>query len=153
MTSASPSNDNNIGASYIQKGRAAELRTYVGRRTIRQKLNEIVHSGDREPKYYNPYIDQSNQHDDRVDSIIAEAVKDAERTAEFEERLRGVEQEQQQEQQREREQQQEQPQEQWQQVQRRQRQRQRPQLSMPTLHGGRAKKGGSSSSSSRNWRN
>ena len=61
-----------IGSSYAQKGRAAEMRTYV-QGPIRQALNEIVHSGDVQPRPGNKFKDPSNKHDPRAQQVIEAA--------------------------------------------------------------------------------
>ena len=67
------------GASSTQKGKAAELRSYINE-NIKGKMNEclfrdlsyIVHSGDRQPNAHgnNVFADPDNEYDPLVDTIL-----------------------------------------------------------------------------------
>ena len=63
-----------IGADFKQKGRAAELRTYVWGE-MRQALNEIVHSGDVKPRAENKFKDPKNLYDPKAQAVINAAEK------------------------------------------------------------------------------
>jgi hypothetical protein len=62
------------GADALQKGKAAQLRSYVKGNKVKQKLNWIVHSGDADKVINeygkNPYKDQSNTLDPSLDEVI-----------------------------------------------------------------------------------
>ena len=64
------------GASYEQKGIAAQLRSSTPRNSVlRKKLNEIVHSGDfYESKDQNGFLNLENDFDSQVEEILNEAV-------------------------------------------------------------------------------
>ena len=65
------------GADALQKGTAAELRSYIKKNDLRNALSFIVHSGDKDPNRYgdNPYADKSNKNDPTADVPIAEATE------------------------------------------------------------------------------
>jgi hypothetical protein len=65
------------GADALQKGTAAELRSYIKKNDLRNALSFIVHSGDKDPSKYgvNPYADKSNKNDPTADLPIAEATE------------------------------------------------------------------------------
>lgn len=64
------------GASYEQKGIAAQLRSSTPRNSVlRKKLNEIVHSGDfYESKDQNGFLNLENNFDSQAEEILNEAV-------------------------------------------------------------------------------
>ena len=64
------------GASYEQKGIAAQLRSSTPRNSVlRKKINEIVHSGDfYESKDQNGFLNLENDFDYQVEEILNEAV-------------------------------------------------------------------------------
>lgn len=78
------------GASASQKGKAAELRTFVNE-NIKGKMNEclfkdlsfIVHSGDRNPHStgFNPFADPENQYDREVDKYIRFGIENVKQVA------------------------------------------------------------------------
>ena len=57
------------GASAYQKGLAAEYRTHVNG-ADRQHLNQIVHSGDKQPRPSNQYADSTNSYDPKAQAVI-----------------------------------------------------------------------------------
>jgi|32_taG_2_1085360.scaffolds.fasta_scaffold40651_2 hypothetical protein len=63
-----------IGADFKQKGRAAEMRTYVWGE-MRRSLNEIVHSGDAQPRPENKFKDPKNLYDPKAQAVINAAEK------------------------------------------------------------------------------
>ena len=72
-----------IGASAAQKGRAAEIRSFVDfKEPLKKKLNQIVHSGDKNPHRYgeNPYADQGNQYDPAAQVVIEKAERKVKKT-------------------------------------------------------------------------
>jgi hypothetical protein len=64
------------GASFEQKGVAAQLRSSMPHNSVlRKKLNEIVHSGDfYESKERNGFLDLNNDSDVEAQKILSEAV-------------------------------------------------------------------------------
>lgn len=62
------------GASAQQKGRAAEMRTFVSG-SARSDLNKIVHSGDKDPHKYgkNQFADPSNSYDPKAQKALNKA--------------------------------------------------------------------------------
>ena len=64
------------GASFEQKGVAAQLRSSMPHNSVlRKKLNEIVHSGDfYESKERNSFLDLNNDSDVEAQEILSEAV-------------------------------------------------------------------------------
>ena len=65
------------GADALQKGTAAELRSYIKKNDLRNALSFIVHSGDKDPNKHgeNPYADKSNKNDPAADVPIGEATE------------------------------------------------------------------------------
>lgn len=69
------------GADALQKGTAAELRSFIKKGDLKNALSFIVHSGDKDPDKYkdkygeNPYADKSNKNDPSADIPIAEATE------------------------------------------------------------------------------
>ena len=64
-----------LGSTAQQKGEAAGLRTYVDDKGLKQQLDFIVHSGDRNPNKYgtNPYADRTNSYDAKAEKTIEQA--------------------------------------------------------------------------------
>lgn len=59
-------------ASTLQKGQAAELRTFVDNKADYQALSYILHSGDDNPHKYghNPFADSTNSYDPKAQEVI-----------------------------------------------------------------------------------
>jgi hypothetical protein len=77
--------NSSIGASTYQKGQAAELRTFTTGK-VRNKLNQIVHSGDKRPRKGNVFIDPTNSYDPEAQDAIDEAQELVNRSREYTER-------------------------------------------------------------------
>ena len=74
-----------IGADACQKGRAAEMRTYVGGQ-LRQKLNGIVHSGDQ-GGHGGEFYDPSNEESEKAEKVLQDAERQI-RNSQYHRRLR-----------------------------------------------------------------
>jgi hypothetical protein len=68
-------NHGQASCSSGQIGTAATIRTYVPPGELRTQLNQIVHSGDKNPHLHgpNPFADQSLKYDQRAQNIIDQA--------------------------------------------------------------------------------